>query len=173
MAPEQVTVPDTLVGGTKANAEQTLKNAGLVPNFVEVSSPQPAGTVVDVEHSGDKVDPGTTIKVSISKGNQIKMPKVTGNTVDAALAVLENNGPFNVDQKTVPATDPSQVGMVVAQNPKPGVKVEKGDNVTITVAIDATNPSGSPSPTDTPPGGGGGGTGQTINESMAIIRSDD
>jgi serine/threonine-protein kinase len=176
MPPDKVPVPTTLVGGTKANAESTLKGLGLNPVFKEVSSDQAADIVVSVPDQGKKVDPGSDVTVNISKGNQLKMPKVTGESLDAALAVLENSGPFNVDQQTTPATDPSQVGTVVAQNPKPGTKVEKGDTVKITVAIDVNNPSGDPSPTDTSTpgnGGGGGGTSQTINQAAAIIRPKD
>src|SRR4051794_14162691 len=176
MAPDKVLVPGSLVGSTKSNAETTLKGLGLNPVFKGVSSDQAVDTVVSVPDAGKKVDPGSDVTVNISKGNQLKMPKVTGESLDAALAVLENSGPFNVSQQTTPATDPSQVGTVVAQNPKPGAKVEKGDKVTITVAIDAGNPSGDPSPSDTStPGGGagGGGTGQTINQAAAIIRPED
>jgi len=177
MPPSKVPVPD-LKGSTRGNAETTLKKLGLNPQFKEVSSDQPPDTVVSVPDAGNKVDPGSTVLVNISKGNQLKMPKVTGESLDAALAVLENSGPFNVDQKTTPATDPSQVGTVVAQNPKPNAKVEKGDTVTITVAVDADNPSGDPSPSGTtpppPPGGAGGGTGQAINQAAAaIIRRED
>jgi len=175
MPPSKVEVPGNLVGSTKANAESTLKGMGLNPQFKEVSSSQPPDTVVSVPDAGNKVDPGSTVVVNISKGNQLKMPKVTGESLDAALAVLENSGPFNVDQQTTPATDPSQVGTVVAQNPKPGAKVEKGDTVTLTIATDANSPSGDPSPSDntTGPGGGGGGTGQAINQAAAIIRPKD
>jgi serine/threonine-protein kinase len=174
LKPDKVPVPNNLVGSTKANAESTLKGLGLNPQFKQVSSDQPVDTVVSVPDGGNSVDPGSDVQVNISKGNQLKMPKVTGESLDAALAVLENSGPFNVAQKTTPATDPSQVGTVVAQNPKPGAKVEKGDTVTITVAIDADNPSGDPSPSDTsPPGGAGGGTGQAINQAVAIIRPKD
>ena len=174
MAPEKVPVPD-LKGSTKANADSTLRGLGLNPVFKSVSSDQPVDIVVSVPDAGNKVDPGSDVTVNISKGNQLKMPKVTGESLDAALAVLENNGPFNVDQQTTPANDPSQVGTVVAQDPKPGSKVEKGDTVKITVAIDANNPSGDPSPTDTstPGNGGGGGTGQAINQAAAIIRPED
>ncbi|MCU7728195.1 Stk1 family PASTA domain-containing Ser/Thr kinase [Actinoplanes sp. KI2] len=172
--PEQVTVPNNLVGSTKDAADAALRGIGLVPKFKEVSSQSPANTVTNVDKAGEKVDPNTEILVSISKGNQLKMPKVTGESLDAALAVLDNSGPFNVVQKTIPATDPSQVGTVVAQDPKPGAKVEKGDNVTITIAVDANNPSGNPSATETtPPGGAGGGTGQVINQSLADFRRED
>jgi len=175
LKPDKVQVPNNLVGSTKANADSTLRGLGLNPVFKDVSSDQAVGIVVGVPDGGKKVDPGANVTVNVSKGNQLKMPKVTGESLDAALAVLDNSGPFNVDQQTTLATDPSQVGTVVAQNPKPGAKVEKGDNVTITIAIDANNPSGDPSPTDTATtgDGGGGGTGQAINQAAAIIRPQD
>jgi serine/threonine-protein kinase len=173
--PDKVPVPDNLVGNTKDNVDSILKNLGLNPDYREVSSAQPAGTVTDVKQSGQNVDPGSTVNVSVSKGNRVKMPKVTGETEDVATALLEQAGPFNVDQQTVPVTDPAQVGIVQSQNPKPGATVEKGDKVTIVIGVDAGNPSGNPTPTDTgTPGGNGGGTGggQVVDQAAAIIRQD-
>ena len=176
LPPDQVTVPNNLVGSTKDNAEQTLKGLGLVPEFKDVSSAQQLGTVTAVEKAGEKVDPNTHITVSISKANKVKMPKVTGVTLETALALLDQAGPFNVSQKTVPATDPSQVpGTVIAQDPKPGATVEKGDRVSITIVEDDQGgPSGNPSPTDTEtPGNGGSGGGQGLDQAVAIFRQDD
>jgi len=182
LPPTQVTVPDNLVGSTKDVADQALKAKNLTPSYKEVNSPKEAGIVTNVQHSGDKVDPGTTIQVSISKGNQVKMPKVTGQSEETALALLDQGGPFNVDRKEIAATDPSQVGTVVAQNPAPGATVEKGDKVQITVAVDdGNNPSGDPSPTNTGTpgsggnGGGDGGTGggQVIDQTVAVLRQND
>ncbi|WP_433372669.1 Stk1 family PASTA domain-containing Ser/Thr kinase [Actinoplanes sp. CA-142083] len=177
-APEQVTVPEDLVGGTKANAEQQLKAKGLVPKFVKVNSAKPLDTVTSVEKQGQKVDPNTEITVNISKENQLKMPKVTGQSEETAVALLDQagSGTFNVSRKEVPAGDPSQIGTVVQQNPQPGTTVEKGESVTITVAIDPANPSGDPTPTDTAtPGGNGGGTGggEVIEQAVAIVRPND
>jgi serine/threonine-protein kinase len=178
LPPEQVTVPNNLVGSTKEVADAALRERNLTPQYKEVNSSKQAGIVTNVQHAGDKVDPGTTIQVSISKGNQLKMPKVTGQSEETALALLDQagDGTFNVSQKQVAATDPSQVGTVVAQDPQPGATVEKGDKVTITVAIDATNPSGEPTPTDTEtPGGNGGGTGggTVIDQTVAVLRPND
>ncbi|GIM97967.1 Stk1 family PASTA domain-containing Ser/Thr kinase [Paractinoplanes toevensis] len=173
-APEKVTVPTNLIGGTKQNALDQLTALGLVPEFKQVSSSQQVDTVTDVEKKGEKVDPGTKITVSISKANKVKMPKVTDQTLDTALALLEQAGPFNVSQKTVPATDPAQVpGTVIGQDPKAGATVEKGDKVTITVVGDL-EPSGDPSPTDTEtPGNGGNGAGGVVDEALAVVRQDD
>ncbi|WP_455430589.1 Stk1 family PASTA domain-containing Ser/Thr kinase [Paractinoplanes durhamensis] len=75
--PDEVPVPTNLVGGTKQNAESTLTGLGLKVEFKPVSSSAPLDQVVAVEKQGEKVDPGTEITVSISKANQLKMPKVT------------------------------------------------------------------------------------------------
>ncbi|HEX5202616.1 Stk1 family PASTA domain-containing Ser/Thr kinase [Paractinoplanes rhizophilus] len=173
--PEQVTVPDNLVGSTKEVADAALREKNLTPQYKEVNSSKQAGIVTDVQHAGDKVDPGSTIVVSISKGNQLKMPKVTGQSEETAVALLDQagSGTFNVSRKEVPATDPSQIGTVVQQDPRPGATVEKGESVTITVAVDATNPSGDPTPdgTETPGGNGGGtGGGQVLDRAVAIVR---
>ncbi|GIF24881.1 serine/threonine-protein kinase [Actinoplanes tereljensis] len=172
-APDKVTVPTNLVGGTKQNAQDQLTQLGLVPEFKQVSSALQVDTVTDVEKKGEDVAPGTKITVSISKANKVKMPKVTDQTLDTALALLDQAGPFNVSQKTVPATDGTQVpGQVIDQDPKAGASVEKGDKVTITVVGDA-EPSGDPSPTDTEtPGNGGTGAGDVIQGAVATVRED-
>jgi beta-lactam-binding protein with PASTA domain/predicted Ser/Thr protein kinase len=161
LPPEQVEVPDDLVGATKDSAESTLRGKGLVPKFKTVNSPKPLNTVVDVEKDGQEVDPGTEITVEISNARIVKMPDVVGQTEDVARALLEDRGPFNVDRKTV--VDPTkEPGTVTAQNPKANSEVEKGDKVTLTVVVedpntDPTTPAPGPSDTTPPPGGIGGG----------------
>ncbi|WP_433299608.1 Stk1 family PASTA domain-containing Ser/Thr kinase [Actinoplanes sp. CA-030573] len=173
-APDKVSVPTGLVGGTKDNAEQQLKAAGLDVKFKSVSSDKPLDTVVNVTNAGEKVPPGTTITVSISKENRVKMPDVVNKTEDVAQALLDQAGSFNVSTNRV--SDPTkQPGTVIDQNPKAGTTVEKGAPVTITVVDDGGQPSGDPSPTDTETpgnGNGGGGGGQVIDQATGIIRRD-
>jgi serine/threonine-protein kinase len=161
LAPDKVTVPDDLTGSTKASAESTLRNLGLVPSFKTVASSRPVDTVVDVESEGKDVDPGTTITVQISNAQVVKMPDVRGKSEDAAKAVLADRGNFNVSENKI--DDPTkQPGTVVDQQPDPGANVEKGDDVSITIVADnADEPSNPPSsPTDPDdPGNGGGGNG--------------
>jgi beta-lactam-binding protein with PASTA domain len=170
--PDQVTVPDDLVGATKDSAQQRLTSLGLRPKFVTVSSDKQVDTVVDVEKQGEKVDPNTEITVKISNARRVKMPDVTNQQLEAAQAVLEQFGNFNVTTKTV--IDPTKnPGTVVAQNPKAGTTVEKGSDVILSVVSDETPPS-SPTPTDTgtPGGGGGTGGGQPVSDALAVIRED-
>jgi beta-lactam-binding protein with PASTA domain/predicted Ser/Thr protein kinase len=163
--PEQVRVPSNLVGSTRDNADQTLRGLGLTPKFTAADSSAPQDQVLEVESAGEQVDPGTTITVKISRGNQVLMPLVLGKSEDEAKGALAQAGSFNVSTKEVdqPGGTP---GTVIAQDPSPNAKVKKGSNVTITV-VKAQDPN--PNPTDTgdpnpngsptPPGGNGGGNG--------------
>jgi serine/threonine-protein kinase len=172
LPPEQVTVPDDLKGATKDNADQRLRAINLVPKFVDESSDRAVGTVTSVEKAGNKVDPGTEITVRISNGKKVKMPNVVDKPLETAKAILEERGQFNVT--TVEKVDPTrEPGTVIAQNPKANASVEKGDEVTLTVAAAQPDPSGSPSPDDTatPPGGIGGGT--ALGKALAIVRRED
>ena len=82
---------------------------------------------------------------------------LAGKSLEVAQAILDNAGPFHVTTDFV--TDaPGAPGTVVDQNPRPGNKIEKGDNVILTViGVPTPDDSGTPGPTPTLPGGGGGG----------------
>jgi serine/threonine-protein kinase len=161
--PEQVQVPDNLVGSTRDNADQTLRAAGLEPEFQPVDSAKPKDQVLDVEKAGDQVDPGTKITVKISRGNQVTMPDVVGRSQDAAVGILQQAGSFNVSTKTV--QQDGIPGTVVSQDPAANKTVKRGSNVTIVVISDNPNPNPTdtdepnPGSTTTPPGGNGGGNG--------------
>ncbi|MDT4992091.1 MAG: eukaryotic-like serine/threonine-protein kinase [Actinoplanes sp.] len=143
-SPDKVPVPSTLKGAPRDTADAALKAVGLVPDFVEVSSTSPAGIVLDVEHEGDDVPPGSTITVKISKGDQVLLPDVRGKSQDGAQAILETAG-FNVSVQTAPGT--GTPGTVASQNPPGNKKVQKNSDVTIFVF-------GSPGPSESAPGPG-------------------
>jgi serine/threonine protein kinase len=162
--PEDVKVPSNLVGGTKDNASNRLREIGLKANFKTTDSAQPSGIVVKVEKQGDRVTPGSTIDVLVSNGKQVKMPNVVNQSQQVAEGILDNAGPFNVSIETV--DDPTGTpGTVVQQNPKANTAILKGGNVTLTVIAERTDPTEptepTPDPTNTttPPAGNGGGTG--------------
>ncbi len=159
-APDRATVPNNLVGGTRDAAKSALESAGLKVDFDEVDNEAPKDQVLKVEKAGQQVDPGTTITVTVSKGNLVEVPNVVGRSEDTAKALLSNEG-FNVNVETVeqPGGTP---GEVVDQDPKGKQKKPRGSDVTITViAQPDPNPDpsdGDPDPDDTTPPGGGGGT---------------
>jgi serine/threonine-protein kinase len=156
-APDKVTVPTGLVGGTRASAEAALKGADLVPVFKDVNSAEPKGQVVKVEQEGQSVSPGTNITVSISNNQLVVVPDVVGKSQETATALLQV-AELNVQVKIVP--DGGEPGTVVAQSLKPKSKVKSGTDVTISVVGDEVpNPSDSASPDPTGTSGNGGGLG--------------
>jgi serine/threonine-protein kinase len=155
-APDQVVVPGDLIGRSQGDAENRLAALQLKSDINNVDSDAPKGTVVGVEKSGQQVDPGTTITLSISRGNQVPVPNVVGQTEEIAKATLTGLG-FNVSVKDGnPGPNP---GIVTAQSPTGDKKLAKGKTVTITVTPDEPNPgdSGTPDPSGSPPPGGNGG----------------
>ncbi len=169
-APEKVRVPN-LVGSTRDVADQELRQADLKPDFKEVDSDQPEGRVLKVEKAGQQVDPGTTITVEISRGNQVAVPDVVGETQAVAEGILEQAG-FNVNVRT--EQQDGTPGTVVDQDPNANQKRNRGSNVTITVIAEPDpdpDPSEDPDPDDTvPPPGNAGGTGARGGSIGGILR---
>jgi serine/threonine-protein kinase len=166
--PEQVTVPDNLVGATRAIADGQLRQAGLVPKFTAVDSDRPKDEVVRVADGGKPVPKGSEVIVEISKGNVIEVPDVIGENEAGASAVLRDRG-FRVrvaEGNTVPA---DQAGKVTSQDPRAGSTAQRDSVVTIVVSQpepeQSPTPPASPTPDDTasptPTEGGGGAGGPT------------
>ena len=158
-APDKVTVPKGLIGGTKDSAADTLTGLGLVPDLKSVANVAPAGQVLSVESAGNKVNPGTHITVRYSDGSLVPVPDVRGKTQDVAIGILGNLG-FNYEVQAV--TQDGPVGTVVEQSPNAKKTAERGSTVKLTVIGDPGQPSNPPS-SSAPPGdpnnpGGGGGT---------------
>jgi serine/threonine-protein kinase len=75
-----------------------------------------------------------TLKITGSPGPaaKVSVPTVTGMTADEATAALRDVGLTTADLKQAPSAD-DQVGKVIDQNPSPGVPVDQGAAVTLTV----------------------------------------
>ena len=98
---------------------------------------------------------GSTITVTVSRGNLIEVPDVTNGTLEAARAVLNNRGFDNI--VVVQSNEAGEPGTVVQQTPKGGDKKSKNTKITLTVIADEEpDPSDSPSPDPTDGGDGGG-----------------
>jgi serine/threonine-protein kinase len=149
-APDKVTVPD-LVGFTKEAAAAALEKQNLKADFKNVDSDRPVNTVTKVDKAGEQVDPGTTIEVSVSRGNLVQVPNVVGQTQEDAIQALQQAG-LNANVKQ---GDPSPTpGLVSSQNPGQGKKLAKGKSVTIVVTQEEPNPDDSGTPTSSPAGNG-------------------
>jgi serine/threonine-protein kinase len=133
----KATVPD-VVGKDYANAVNTLDKANLKAKKKSVFSKKPVGQVVAQDPpAGEIVDEGTTVLLSVSKGQEtVPVPDVLNQTEDSARSELEAAG-FGVQVVNAPS-DTTPEGFVSAQSPDPGTDAAKGSTVTITVS---TGPS--------------------------------
>lgn len=133
--PGTATVPNVR-GSSVDDATADLQAAGLGVQTSEVESDEAEGTVVSQSPAaGAKVDRGTKVALTVSKGpsvQPVEVPDVTGLPQDEAQAQLEELGlRVRVVEETAP--DPAQVGTVLRQVPPAGRSVPPGTQVTIVV----------------------------------------
>ena len=135
--PEQVPVP-SVVGKQRNDAENILRDAGFQVQINEVEAPdEKAGTVLDQNPgAGAKVDPGTTVTLTVAKQPQqqlVTVRNVVGFTEDAAKQALENDG-LKVKVQNQNPPDPTKPdGTVVSQSIPPGTQVAQNTEITIMV----------------------------------------
>jgi serine/threonine-protein kinase len=146
--PKQVTVP-TFEGRSLTSAETAAASSGLKLKTSEQASDKPAGTVLTQDPPpGQKVDEGTTVQLTVSKGNLAVVPNVVGQNSYTAVGTLRVAG-FAVVVTTQETSDVPK-DQVISQDPPAKQTKPKGTTVTIVVAAPPTpSPSPSPSPSDT------------------------
>ncbi|WP_181019905.1 protein kinase domain-containing protein [Nonomuraea typhae] len=141
-----------LKGLTRKAAEQALDRAGLTAGAVSrICSPEPAGQVLSSTPSaGRRVTGGSVVALVVSR-HGTKVPAVTGQSRDSALAALKAAG-FAVEQRAQIVTDPGEVDVVLVQSVAPGGCAKPGRTVTITVGVagQTTPDPGEPDPDPTP-----------------------
>ena len=135
--PEQVAVP-SVVGKQRNDAENILRDAGFQVQINEVEAPdEKAGTVLDQNPgAGAKVDPGTTVTLTVAKQPQqqlVTVRNVVGFTEDAAKQALENDGLKVKVQNQNPPDPTKPEGTVVSQSIPPGTQVAQNTEITIMV----------------------------------------
>jgi serine/threonine-protein kinase len=135
-APVTVKVPK-VVGLQQGPAQRRLHAARLGSRVLYVASQSPSGQVVSQAPSaGSTVKRGARVTIRVSLGpNQPQttvVPDVVGNDQQTATSTLRSAG-FGVQVIQVPVTDPSQVGMVVDEQPAGGSRAPNGSQVTIYV----------------------------------------
>jgi serine/threonine-protein kinase len=133
--PTLVDVPDGLAGMTGEDAAAALEDAGFVPELVERPNPDvPEGVVIGFVDGdpGVQAPNGSTIRLSVSSGDEFEMPDVTGQPYADAVASLSAAGlDVRVDEESDDDVEP---GTVIRTDPDPGEDVEPGDRVTVVVA---------------------------------------
>ncbi|MGZ8177692.1 Stk1 family PASTA domain-containing Ser/Thr kinase [Williamsia sp. SKLECPSW1] len=134
--PRQVSVP-TVTGQTTDEARATLQNARLQMQTQQADSEQPAGTVLSsTPTAGTRVDENSTVTVTVSRGNQFRMPDLTGKTVQQAEDTLTAAGWKNTTLNQVPRNvglGSPDTGRVVAQKPPTDSVVNDDQAIEVTV----------------------------------------
>ena len=130
--PGQVDLPN-LVGQPVAQANATLAQLGLTGAPTEQESTQPAGTVLAQDPAPGKVNVGSTVKLTVSKGvGQVGVPNVSGLDVVTATSQLSSAGLVVTPvQEASERVDP---GHVIRTDPPAGQVVDKGSTVKLVVS---------------------------------------
>ncbi|GAA1873189.1 Stk1 family PASTA domain-containing Ser/Thr kinase [Pseudonocardia ailaonensis] len=129
-----VAVPD-VSGQPQAQAQQTLQNAGFTSiQAQQVDGGGTAGTVVGTNPAaGSKISKDTTITLQVSKGNQVQMPNVVGQSVSDAVSQLRSAGIRSYQLQQQQVSDSSQNNKVVSTNPAAGQSVDPNNPVTLVI----------------------------------------
>ncbi|MGW6059425.1 Stk1 family PASTA domain-containing Ser/Thr kinase [Streptomyces sp. NPDC055189] len=134
--PEIVKVPD-LEGSPLSEAKNKLKDAGLAPGMTKraFSDEVRKGSVISTDpETGTKRKAGSAITLVVSKGPEVEVPDVTGDSQADATAELEDAGlKVRIESKRVHSEEDK--GTVVDQSPREGQKrLAEGDTVTLTLS---------------------------------------
>ncbi|MEV0596925.1 Stk1 family PASTA domain-containing Ser/Thr kinase [Nonomuraea cavernae] len=153
--PEQVKVPDGLIGATTEDANQILEELGLSSTVKTKVSSKPQGKVIETDPKvGEQIEKGGTVTLFVPK-EMTAVPSVIGLTEQDASKVLKGAG-FKVRVVTQASDQPE--GTVIQQNPQEGAKLNPGTAITIVVSTGPdTTPTEQPTadpepsvPTDEP-----------------------
>ncbi|MEV5344193.1 Stk1 family PASTA domain-containing Ser/Thr kinase [Streptomyces achromogenes] len=129
----KVPVP-AFVGQPQKTAEKMAANVDLKVAITKKDcEDQATGNVCSQDPpQGEKVDKNSTVNLVISTGApKVQVPDVRGAQFDQAETQLKDKG-FEVDKK-LEVSDRTP-GVVITQDPEPGVSKEKGSTITLTVA---------------------------------------
>ena len=114
--------------------------------------------------AGTTVARGSAVTLDVSRGNELTVPSVVGETTSEALATLSaagfTGGQLNTSSQSV--NDPSQDGKVLSQSPSSGGTASAGDSISVVVGRYSGgngngNGSGNGNGGGTPSTGSGGG----------------
>ena len=128
-----VAVPN-VVGGSYDDAEAQLQAAGFVVRRSDQTSNIASGTVIETRPpAGTELQRGATVTVIVSKGpDDVAVPDVVGLDEESARLEIEGAA-LTVSVSDDPTDDPAEDGLVVAQDPEGGDRVEEGSTIVIFV----------------------------------------
>lgn len=129
---EQLNVPN-VVGMDKDAAKTALEAENFVVVITEVDGVEAAGTVVAQTPEANVIaDRGSTVTISVSKGNQAAVPNLAEKTYDAAKAELTAAGLGEEMHEYV--NDSRPAGTVISQSVAAGTVVNKGTTIKLTIS---------------------------------------
>jgi serine/threonine-protein kinase len=131
-----VDLPADLVGMSSDDAVAALEAAGLVAELVPTpDEDRDEGTVLGLlDDPGAQVPRGSTVRLSVSAGDETEIPDVEGQPYADAVAELEGLG-FEVELEG-DESDDHDAGEVIGTDPEAGDEAELGDTVVVVVAVD-------------------------------------
>ncbi len=146
--PKTATVPDGLVGRKRGDVKDRLEKAGFTDVTESAAESEPIDSdkdevlsITPPEGSTVALDDQITITYATGKS---PVPNLVNRTEGQAEEDAESAG---FDTKSVTKESDQPAGIVIAQDPTDGTKLERGSSITITVAV----PKPTPPPPSTPP----------------------
>lgn len=136
--PSPVPVPEGLVGMDDDDAVEALEAAGLVAELVPTPSDDVDEGVVMGFADGDpgpEAPKGSTIRLTVSAGDEVEIPDLEGMHYTDAVDELEALG-FEVVLESEEPDDDEEVGEVIRTRPRAGRDAEYGDTVEVVVAVE-------------------------------------
>jgi serine/threonine-protein kinase len=129
----KTTVPDVR-GMTRDDAVAALTAANLDVSVAEVYSEQQPGTVTAQSPGpGTRLVEGETVRINVSRGiKQVPVPSVVGESLDAAIAAIENAG-FIAGSPVFEDSDRPE-NTVIATDPAGGSLQRPGTTIVLTVS---------------------------------------
>ncbi|HEX6337350.1 MAG TPA: Stk1 family PASTA domain-containing Ser/Thr kinase [Jiangellaceae bacterium] len=137
VAPENVTVPEDLVGMSQADAEAAIQAAELEVGEIsteETDDESLVGTVQSSDPSpGTSVPPGTAVNLVVyGEPDSVTVPDVVNQTRDDARDTLRDLG-LEVEVAEESSSEVEE-GRVISTDPRGGSSVEPGSTVTLVVS---------------------------------------
>jgi serine/threonine-protein kinase len=145
---EQVTLPN-FVGRLIEDATREADGLGItLIQTPEETTDQPPGTILAQDPPAESVvDTGSQVRVTVATGlTQVPAPDLRTKTEAQAVAELINAG-LRPGTKTEAFDETVPVGIIVSQNPNPGVLLARDSPVDYVVS---RGPEPTPTPTPTP-----------------------
>lgn len=135
--PEQVAIPENIIGMSAIEAQRSLEDLGLVMEQGQAIASETVdkGKVAATDPKpGSMVNPGSTVTIQLSSGAaEITVPDVSGQTQDAARKTLEDAG---LQVGSVKYEDDSKVAAdrVIRTTPEAGSSASKDEEIILVLA---------------------------------------